>query len=99
MKIITVNVPESDVEAMAKLVGNEGLYPSRSELIRVAVREYLIKQLKNAHEVSQTLQSTTDAKIIMEKVGTTEYIKIPIGPTESPANIPQYKTFKIIEKD
>ncbi len=99
MKIITVNVPESDVEAMANLVGDEGLYPSRSELIRVAVREYLIKQLKIARKVSQTAEKTTAQKIITEKVGSTEYIKIPIGPTENLANNPQYKTYKIITKE
>jgi len=44
MKIVTVNVPESYIEAIKKLIGRDGLYPSRSELIRCAVREFLIKE-------------------------------------------------------
>jgi Arc/MetJ-type ribon-helix-helix transcriptional regulator len=46
MKIVTVNVPESYIHAIEKLVGENGLYPSRSELIRVAVREFLLKEIK-----------------------------------------------------
>lgn len=45
MKICTVNLPEPFISAMKKLVLEYGLYPSRSELIRVAVREFLIKEL------------------------------------------------------
>jgi len=39
MKIVTVNVPESYIDAINKLIGRDGLYPSRSELIRCAVRD------------------------------------------------------------
>lgn len=48
MKIVTVNVPESYIDAIGKLIGENGLYPSRSELIRVAVREFLLKELRMA---------------------------------------------------
>lgn len=48
MKIITINLPESYLKAVDSLVGNEYLYPSRSEAIRVAVREFLIKELEAA---------------------------------------------------
>ena len=51
MKIVTVNVPESYIESINKLIGENGLYPSRSELIRVAVREFLIKELKMAEKI------------------------------------------------
>ena len=47
MKIITVNIPEQYFDAINKLIGEKGLYPSRSELIRCAIREYLLKELKN----------------------------------------------------
>ncbi len=47
MKICTVNVPEKHIEAISKLVGENGLFPSRSELIRVAVREFLLRELKS----------------------------------------------------
>ena len=46
MKIVTCNLPEPFITAMEKLISEYGLYPSRSELIRVAVREFLIKELK-----------------------------------------------------
>ena len=45
MKIVTINVPKSYIKAMEKLVGPEGLYPSRSELIRCATRAFLEKEL------------------------------------------------------
>ena len=50
MKIITINVPESYIDAINKLIGEDGPYPSRSELIRVAVREFLIKEFSNANK-------------------------------------------------
>lgn len=46
MKIITVNVPEGAIRGMAKIVDEFGIYPSRSELIRVAVREFLVRELE-----------------------------------------------------
>lgn len=48
MKIITVNLPIQYINTIKNLVGDSGLYPSRSELIRVAVRDFLIKELKIA---------------------------------------------------
>jgi len=51
MKIVTVNVPESYIEAINKLIGENGLYPSRSELIRCAVRDFLLKELKAASDL------------------------------------------------
>jgi Arc/MetJ-type ribon-helix-helix transcriptional regulator len=48
MRIITVNLPESYIRAIKSLVGKNGIYPSRSELIRVATREFLISELKAA---------------------------------------------------
>ena len=53
MRIVTVNVPISYLKAIDSLVGDHGLYPSRSELIRVAVREFLLKELNEAKEFMQ----------------------------------------------
>lgn len=55
MKIVTVNVPESYIEAIEKLTrdGTKQLYPSRSELIRVAVREFLIREIKNLKKMGR----------------------------------------------
>lgn len=60
MKIVTCNLPEPFVAAMEKLISEFGMYPSRSELIRVAVREFLIKELKvldKFNEYSEVNQS------------------------------------------
>ena len=51
MRIITINVPENYLEAIRKLVGV--LYPSRSELIRVALREFLIRELEFMHKLPE----------------------------------------------
>lgn len=49
IRIITINIPESYIRAIKVLTtGPDALYPSRSELIRVAVREFLIKELEAA---------------------------------------------------
>ena len=44
MKVVTVKMPESYVEAIDKLVAL-GRYSSRSEVIRAAVRQLLDKEL------------------------------------------------------
>ena len=54
MKICTVNIPTAYIDAIEKLVGGErGLYPSRSELVRCAVRQFLIKELKMAKNMAK----------------------------------------------
>ncbi|GAB6101296.1 ribbon-helix-helix domain-containing protein [Thermococcus atlanticus] len=44
MKIISVQLPQGLINAMDQLV-KKGVYPSRSEVIREAVRELLKKEL------------------------------------------------------
>ncbi len=53
MKIITVNLPESYIKAIDNLIGEKAIYPSRSELVRVAVREFLIKELEAVKSFTQ----------------------------------------------
>lgn len=50
MKIVTVNIEESQLELIKKLIGNTNLYPSRSELIRACCRKLLLKELKGIKE-------------------------------------------------
>lgn len=45
MKIITINLPKRYLAAMKNLQ-DLGIYPSRSEQIRVALHEFLSKELK-----------------------------------------------------
>jgi len=51
MRIITVKIPEAFVRELDELV-RSGVYPSRSEAIRVALRELLKKELYNQAEES-----------------------------------------------
>lgn len=43
MKLITLNLPEVYIEGIEKLVQEE-IYPNRSEAIRHAVRDLIIKE-------------------------------------------------------
>ncbi len=43
MKLITTHIPEKHVEGIELLVKN-GMYSNRSEVIRVALRDFLIKE-------------------------------------------------------
>jgi Arc/MetJ-type ribon-helix-helix transcriptional regulator len=45
MQIVTVNIPRIYVDVMTKLT-TQGLYPSRSELMRIAIREFIIRELE-----------------------------------------------------
>jgi Arc/MetJ-type ribon-helix-helix transcriptional regulator len=64
MKIITVCLPNYILKIFERLCG-EGkkyVYPSRSELIRVAVKDFLIKELQN----SQVFQSFSQNPSLLE---------------------------------
>ena len=45
MQIITINLPEKYLEAI-QVLNDNCIYPSRSEAIRVALREFLDDELK-----------------------------------------------------
>ncbi len=45
MKIITINLPEKYLDAIQAL-NDAGIYPSRSEAIRIALRDFLSDELK-----------------------------------------------------
>ena len=53
MRIITVNLPQTYLKAIDALTGRNGLYPSRSELIRVAVRDWLLKEIDDSKRFEQ----------------------------------------------
>ena len=78
MKIVTVNVPQSYVDAIKKLVGQEGIYPSRSELIRVAVREFLLKELKMEEELEKYGETMKKEN---EEFDDENFVRIPIKET------------------
>jgi Arc/MetJ-type ribon-helix-helix transcriptional regulator len=45
MKIITINLPEKYLQAI-QILNDMGVYPSRSEAIRMALHDFLSKELK-----------------------------------------------------
>lgn len=45
MKIITINLPEKYLQAI-QVLNDMGVYPSRSEAIRIALGDFLSKELK-----------------------------------------------------
>jgi len=49
-RILTVNLPEALLEQMNTLVEEYGLYPSRSELVRYAIREFLQEYTRQVDE-------------------------------------------------
>ncbi|MHA1527174.1 MAG: ribbon-helix-helix domain-containing protein [Promethearchaeota archaeon] len=93
MKIVTVNVPESYIDAINKLIGENGLYPSRSELIRVAVREFLIKELKMAKKIVKFNEPEND------DFDEENFVRVPIERGDQ-SNEPhrEFKTYKIIKR-
>ncbi|TFG06856.1 MAG: ribbon-helix-helix protein, CopG family [Promethearchaeota archaeon] len=93
MKIVTVNVPERYLQAIEKLIGEDGLYPSRSELIRCAVREFLLKELR----LAKNLPSFEDSEI--ENYDKEKYVRIPVNDSRDKGTpISEFKTYKIIRK-
>ncbi|MBD3212440.1 MAG: ribbon-helix-helix protein, CopG family [Candidatus Lokiarchaeota archaeon] len=95
MKIVTVNVPESYLDAIEKLTGNDGLYPSRSELIRCAVRDFLIKELQMAKKLIKSHKNSD----IEEELLDSEYVRIPVKSTnENNESVNSFKTYKIVKR-
>jgi Arc/MetJ-type ribon-helix-helix transcriptional regulator len=52
MRIITINLPEKYLSAI-KVLNDLGVYPSRSEAIRVALRDFLPDELKMYEELDE----------------------------------------------
>jgi len=93
IKIVTVNIPEPYLNAIDKLTGHDGLYPSRSELIRVAVRDFLIRELKNAEEMSYYYKKPEKPKFDSEN-----FVRIPENKDDDHLINRDFKTFRIVRK-
>ena len=93
MKIVTVNIPESYIDSIERLVGENGLYPSRSELIRVAVRDFLLRELKHADNMAKYKEAE------FEDFDDENYVRVPIKRlNEKDEPVREFKTYKIIKK-
>ncbi|KKN04528.1 hypothetical protein LCGC14_1096550 [marine sediment metagenome] len=90
---MTVNIPESYIESIKRLVGEGGLYPSRSELIRVAVREFLIKELKNANEIIKYKE------VKVKEFDDKNFVRVPVNKlNENNEPVREFKTYKILKR-
>ena len=98
MKIITVNLPESDIKAIDNLIGEKAIYPSRSELVRVAVREFLIKELEAVKSFTQLQNKMPKNQVVEDK--SEMFIQIPVDnePVLHENGDRIYKTYRIIKK-
>jgi Arc/MetJ-type ribon-helix-helix transcriptional regulator len=59
MKIITINLPEKYLEAI-QILNDLGIYASRSETIRIALKDFLKDEL----EMYQDLEGETFKKLV-----------------------------------
>jgi len=91
MKIVTVNLPVAYLNAIESLTGDDGLYPSRSELIRVAMKDFLMREVASVknfldwQEKEEEIQEREKEKLTGIKVSDEHVI---IGE----------KTYRIIKK-
>ncbi|MFX1484603.1 MAG: ribbon-helix-helix domain-containing protein [Promethearchaeota archaeon] len=54
MRVVTICLPESYVEGVDKLIG-QNKYPNRSEVIRIAIRDLLVDELWGERKASSSL--------------------------------------------
>lgn len=93
MKIVTVNIPESFLDSIKKLVGEHGLYPSRSELIRVAVRDFLLRELKMADNMAKYKETE------VENFDDENFVRVPVERlNEKDEPVREFKTYKIVKR-
>lgn len=93
IKIVTVNIPESYIEAIEKLIGNDGLFPSRSELVRVAIRQFLLKELKMSKRMRKHQERT-----IEEDFDSEHFVRIPVENKNKEEPTRTFKTYKILRR-
>jgi len=97
LKICTINIPESYIDAIEKLVGENGLYPSRCELIRVAVREFLLRELKIAVNLEKYDEKGLDDPEML--LDAQDLVRVPVErKNEVGERVREFKTYKIIRR-
>ncbi|MCF2138769.1 MAG: ribbon-helix-helix domain-containing protein [Candidatus Lokiarchaeota archaeon] len=94
---MTVNLPVSYLKAIDSLTGQEGLYPSRSELIRVAVRDFLIRELETAKSFQKYQQTQVPNKITHKPLDENMFVQVPVN-ENSINGVTEYKTYRLIKK-
>jgi len=54
MRVVTICLPETYVDGMDKLIAKE-MYPNRSEVIRIAIRDLLVEELWGQNKDSRVM--------------------------------------------
>ncbi len=67
MKLVTVKMPEIYVEGIDELVRN-GRYSSRSEVIRTAIRDLLMRELWDIKVFASSKIAGRDEHLVVKKV-------------------------------
>ncbi|MCP4760852.1 MAG: ribbon-helix-helix protein, CopG family [archaeon] len=100
MKIVTVNLPVPYIKSISDLVGENGLYPSRSELIRVAIRDFLIQELEIAKKFPEFVSEEQQKSIIENEppVLDSNFVRIPTENSVGVNSSKEYKTYRIIQR-
>lgn len=98
MKIVTVNVSEEMLDDINKLLGEDGLYPSRSELIRCAVHDFLVRELKGLDllDLDEYNDDDDPDQDSDPGPGDLETVRVPITRDKTP--IKEFKTYKIVRR-
>lgn len=101
MTIVSANIPVEYLEMGDNLVGKDGLYSSRSELLRYAIREFLLKKLKVLEKIELNQESPLSEDNPPQKEDSTQnhYIRIPIGKNDNKyPSEKEFKKYKILKK-
>ena len=94
MKIVTANTPIKDLERIDILKddytkGKEGIYPSRSELVRVAVNRLILKFLDEINQYKKPK--------IEEPFDDENFVRVPVHKLNI-NEASEYRTYKILRK-
>jgi Arc/MetJ-type ribon-helix-helix transcriptional regulator len=83
------------LKAIESLTGQNGLYPSRSELIRVAVRSFLIRELDAAKSFEKYQLQSQQRSMPQQKPEIDEnlFVQVPLQGEGT-----EYKTYKLVKK-
>lgn len=100
MKIITINLPKNYFKAMEQLIdpnctNKRGKYASRSELIRAAVHDFLLREIDDAlaAKAFQEQKKAFLEPVIEPPIDETLFVRVPMN--HDPM---QYKTYKLVKK-
>ncbi|NWF95079.1 MAG: ribbon-helix-helix protein, CopG family [Candidatus Thorarchaeota archaeon] len=67
MRVVTICLPESYVDGMDKLIERE-MYPNRSEVIRIAIRDLLVSELWGERKQSKSASLVAQLERPMEQL-------------------------------